>query len=221
MSIRFDKLSTLEFAKSIGQRPGMYFGAQITLTSLEYLLFGFDLKTNVESLPPFQYFNNWVKHKLNKFGSNYNWKVAILGACNNDEKLAFDKFYELLDEFFMLKPKSITSTLLTEDNFEFYYNKGNSNKSYRLIGTDNKRILQPSPYQIKLVEFDYCTHSYHYDYYFVVGDKDKGNYHQQFDSLIQSKKIYKGKYGELKWQKTDNINLETEFKLIIDNCENM
>ncbi|HUM53183.1 MAG TPA: hypothetical protein PK431_15260 [Chitinophagales bacterium] len=215
MSFKLNNLSTAEFAKFIGRRPHMFFGNEITITNLEYSLLGFDLNTNVESLPPFHYFNYWIKQKLNKFGSTYNWKVAILETYNNDEKLAFDKFYELLDEFLLLKPKSIITTFLSEDNFAFYYSKENTHKNRRIIGADNKYILQPAPYQIKLVEFDYCIHSYHYDYYFVVGESNKGKYYQEFDNLIKSKKIYFDMFGELEWQNSDNNNIENEFKLLI------
>ena len=218
MNIKFDKISTVEFAKFIGQRPEMFFGNQITITALEFSLLGFDLNTTVQSMPPFHYFNYWTKQKLNKFGATYNWKVAILETCNNDEKLAFDKFFDLLDEFLSLKPKSITTTFLTEDNFAFYYNKGNSHKSRRIIGADSKYILDPAPYEIKLVEFDYGTHSYHYDYYFVVGESNKGKYYQQFDSLIDSKRTYNEKFGELEWQDISNHNVNNEFKSLIDNC---
>jgi hypothetical protein len=220
MNIKFDNLSTVEFAKTIGRRPGMYFGNQNTITGLEFLLHGFDQNTNVQSLPPFHYFNYWTKKKLNKFGSTYTWRVAILETCKNDERLAFEKFYELLDEFLLLKPISITKTFLTEDNFSFYYNKDNSNKNRRIIGVDNKYILDPAPYEIKLVEFDYCTHSYHYDYYFVVGESNKGKYYQQFDNLIDSKKTYDERFGGLEWQNIQIDNVHIEFKLLIDNCEN-
>jgi hypothetical protein len=220
MNKKFDKISTVEFAKIIGKRPGMYFGNQITITSLECSLLGFGINTNVQSLPPFHYFNYWIKQKLNKFGATYNWKVAILETCNNDERLAFDKFFELLDEFLLLKPKSITTTFLTEDNFAYYYSRDNSHKNHRIIGDENKFILDPAPYEIKLVEFDYCIHSYHYDYYFVVGEGNKGRYYQQFDSLIHSKKTYKEKFGGLEWQNISSDNVDKEFKFIVDYCDN-
>jgi hypothetical protein len=220
MNIKFDKISTIDFSKIIGQRPGMYFGNQNTITGLEFLLHGFDQNTNVRSLPPFHYFNYWIKQKLNKFGATYNWKVAILETCSNDEKLAFDKFFELLDEFLLLKPKSITTTFLTEDNFAFYYNKENSHKNRRIIGADNKYVLDPAPYEIRLVEFDYATHSYHFDFYFTVGESSKGKYYQQFDSLTESKKTYKEKFGGLEWHNISSGIVDSEFKLLVDNCDN-
>lgn len=220
MNIQFDNLSTAEFAKLVGLRRGMFFGNQITLTGLEFLILGFDFNAKVQSLPPFHYFNYWTKQKLNKFGATYNWKVAILEACNNDEKLAFDKFFELLGEFLLLKPKSITTTFLTEDNFAFYYNKDNIHKNRRIIGDENKYVLDPAPYEIKLVEFDYGTHSYHFDFYFTVGESNKGKYYQQFDSLSDSKKTYKEKFGGLEWHNTSSSNVDSEFKLLVDNCNN-
>jgi hypothetical protein len=219
MSIKFDKISTVEFAKIIGQRPGMFFGNQITITALEFSLLGFDLNTTVQSLPPFHYFNYWIKQRLNKFGATYNWKIAILETCNNDEKLAFDKIFELLDEFLLLKPKSIVTTILTEDNFAFYYNKDNTHKNRRIIGVDNKYVLDPAPYAIKLVEFDYGTHSYHFDFFYAIGESNKGKYYQQFNSLTDSKETYKEKFGGLEWHNISSGNVDSEFKLLVDNCD--
>jgi hypothetical protein len=220
MKIKLEDLTTIEFAKFIEKRPGMFFGNQISLTNLGYKILGFDTNSNVESVPPFHYFNFWVKQKLNKLGAGYNWKNAILETYDSNERLSFDKFYELLEEFLFLKPKSIITTFLTEENFAFYYNTDNKNKSRRIIGDIKKMdtaILYPAPYQIKLVEFDYCIHAYHYDFHFVVGDYDKGKHYQEFDSLKSSKKTYEEKFGKLEWSKIDIGNIENEFKSIVEN----
>ena len=216
----YDNLSTVEFAKAIGQRPGMFFGNNISLTSLEFLLFGFDTNTKNKSVPPFFYFNFWAKQKLKKFGSIYNWKIAILETCNNDEKSAFNKFYELLDEFISLRPKRIAATFLTEDNFAIYFNKDNTHKNHKIIGTANQYILDPAPYGIKIIEFDYCTHSYHHDYYFAIGESNKSTYYQQFDSFDDCLNTYNKKYGKLEWHALPIENIDSEFKLLIENCDN-
>ena len=220
ISKKLHDFTTIEFAKFIEKRPGMFLGDEITLTNLWNMLLGFDVNST-ESVPPFHYFNYWIKQKLKKFGAGYNWRNAILEANESDEKQAFNNFFELLDEFLTLKPKSINSVLLTEENLAFYYNKDNNNKSRRITGdTIDSTILYPAPYQIKLVEFDYCTHAYHYDFYYVVGDYDKGKYYQEFDNLNSSKETYSKKFGELKWSETDNGNIEKEFRLIVENINN-
>ncbi|MFD2915482.1 hypothetical protein [Psychroserpens luteus] len=220
ISKKLKDFSTIEFAKFIEKRPGMFLGDQITLTNLWNMLLGFDVNST-ESIPPFHYFNYWTKKKLNKLGGGYSWRNAILEVNNSDEKQAFDNFFELLDEFLTLKPKSINSVLLTEENFTFYYNKENNNKSRRIIGdTMDSAILYPAPYQIKLVEFDYGTHAYHYNFYYVVGEYDKGKYSQEFDDLNSSKETYSKKFGKLKWTETDYGNIENEFKLIVENINN-
>ena len=212
--------TTIEFAQFIEKRPGMFLGDQITLTNLWNMLLGFDVNS-AESVPPFHYFNYWTKQKLKKFGAGYNWRNAILESNESDEKKAFDNFFELLDEFLTIKPKSINSALLSEENFEFYYNRKNNKKSRRIIGnTMDSTILYPAPYEIKLIEFDYCTHAYHYDFYYVVGDYNKGKYYQEFDNLNSSKETYSEKFGELIWSETDNENVEKEFKLIVENINN-
>ncbi|GAA4272979.1 hypothetical protein U6A24_06855 [Aquimarina gracilis] len=220
ISKKLKDFSTIEFAKFIEKRPGMFLGDQITLTNLWNMLLGFDVNST-ESIPPFHYFNYWTKKKLNKLGGGYSWRNAILEANNSNERQAFDNFFELLDEFLTLKPKSINSVLLTEENFTFYYNKENNNKSRRIIGdTMDSAILCPAPYQIKLVEFDYCTHAYHYNFYYVVGEYDKGKYSQEFDDLNSSKETYSKKFGKLEWTETDYMDIENEFQLIVENANN-
>ena len=84
----------------------------------------------------------------------------------------------------------------------------------------DQAILYPAPYQIKLIEFEYCTHAYHYDFYYVIGEYDKGKYYQEFDDLKLSKETYSKKFGELQWLKIDTENIETEFKLTVENINN-
>lgn len=221
ISKKLKDFTTIEFARFIGNRPSMFFGNQISLTNLWNMLLGFDVNS-VESVPPFDYFNFWVTQKLNKFGNGYNWKIAILETYDSDERKSFDNFFELLEEFILIKPKSISTVLLTDENFSFYYYKDNKKKNFRIFGSIENiddTILFPAPYKIKIVEFDYCTHSYHYDFHFVVGDYDKGRYYQRFDSLKSSKKTYKQKFGKLEWSEIDPNNIEFEFKSIIQKLD--
>lgn len=199
----------------------MYFGKEIKLSLLESMLWGFNLNSQKESVIPFQYFNYWTKKKLNKFGSKYNWTVAILESCDNDEEKAFWKFYELLDEFITLRPKNLFIAELTSDNFAFYYSADNKNKQYRIIGEDNRYVLEPAPYLIKLFEFDYCVHSYHFDYYWLVEDYDKHIYYNHFDTINKCKTVYNEKFNISAWTviKEDSAIL-TEFEKTILHCRN-
>lgn len=216
----FENLSVIDFAQQIRERPSMYFGNEIKITHLENMLWGFKLNSKKESAVPFQYFNYWVKLKLNKFGSIYNWKVAILEICNQDEQLAFWKFYELLDEFILLTPKKLFVADLSADNLSYYYSKDNTHKDYRIIGADNRYVLDPAPYRIKLFEFDYCVHSYHFDYFFVIDEYDKNIYYDHFDKIAKCKKTYKDKFNISKWQTIEGDLLNDEFKATTVNCRN-
>jgi hypothetical protein len=220
MKNRFENISVLDFAQHIRKRPGMFFGKEIKLTLLENMLFGFGLNSRIESSIPFQYFNYWTKKKLNKFGATYNWAVAILESCDKNEEKAFWKFYELLDEFIMLKPKKYFAAELTTDNLAFYYSLDNNNKQHRIIGNDNRYILDPAPYHIKLFDFGYCVHSYHFDYYWLVDEYDKNIYYNHFENYKQCKKVYKDKFNISKWKTIDNSEIQNIFIETINNCRN-
>jgi len=220
MRIDFENLSVIGFALHIRTVYQMYFGKDIKLSNLDNLLYGFNLNSKKESVVPFQYFNYWTKLKLNKFGSKYNWTVAILETCNNDEELAFWKFYELLDEFILLKPNRLFIAELTSDNLAFYYSKSNNNKQHRIIGTDNRYILDPAPYHIKLFEFDYCIHSYHFDYFWVVDEYDKNIYYNHFDNIVECQNTYKEKFNISEWLMADSTNIDIEFETTRNNCRN-
>ena len=217
----FAKLSVIEFAQQIRTHSSMYFGKDIKLSLLESMLWGFNLNSQKESVIPFQYFNYWTKNKLNKFGSKYNWTVAIIESCENDEEKAFWKFYELLDEFISLKPKNLFIAELTSDSFAFYYSKDNKNKQHRIIGEDNRFILDPAPYLVKLFEFDYCVHSYHFDYYWLVDEYNKNIYYNHFDTIKKCKTVYKDKFNISEWTTvTEGNEIQREFEKTILNCRN-
>jgi len=216
----FDNLSVIDFAQQIRTGPSAYFRKDIKLSQLENILWGFNLNSQKESIIPFQYFNYWTKRKLNKFGSKYNWMVAILESCNNDEEKAFWKFYELLDEFVVTKPKNLIISELSADNFAFYYSGDNKNKQYRIIGNDNRYILDPAPYHIKLFEFDYCVHSYHFDYYWLIDEYDKNIYYNHFEDLTKCKAFYADRFNITQWTTLDPGDVELNFIKTIDNCRN-
>lgn len=220
MHIDFQNLSVIEFAQQIRKSPSMYFGKEAKLTLLDNMLWGFNLNSQKESAIPFQYFNYWTKMKLNKFGPKYNWSVAILESCDNNDEKAFWKFYELLDEFSALKPRNLFLVELTSDNFAFYYSKDNKSKQYRIIGEDNRHILDPAPYHIKLFEFDYCVHSYHFDYFWLVEDYGKNIYYNHFEDINKCKDIYKGKFNINEWTKSEKDEIQNEFDKTISNCRN-
>jgi hypothetical protein len=218
MEYKLDNLSVVEFAQFIRLRHGMFFRNSIKITDLENLINGYIINAKKDSLPPFHYFNRWVKEKLKKFGSTINWRTAIQEICNNDEEKAFWKFFELLDEFAVIKPLGIYVASLSKDNFSFYYCT-NYEKPSRFVDTENKHIIYPAPYKIKIIEFDYATHSYYYDFNYVVLDSDLGRYNQCHESVQSCFELYKKEFGELVWDKIPYEQLMDEFKLITETCD--
>ncbi|MGB0869917.1 MAG: hypothetical protein ACPGSD_09990 [Flavobacteriales bacterium] len=220
MKTYFDKMTTIDFAKQIQSRPYMFFKKGISLSNLQNMLWVYNLNSNFENEVPFQYFNYWVKNKLNKFGSNMDWATAILEYCEHNEEKGFWMFYELLNEFESLSPISMYSIDINPVHFSFYYSQNNRNKSSRIIGQENNFILEPAAYHIKVFEFDYCFHSYHFDYEWAIKENNQSKYHQHFDNVDDFINKYRMQYGEMKWVKLTGREVRIEFKNTIDHCRN-
>ena len=202
--------SVIDVVRIIQQRPRMWL-YPVTLTGLYNVILGFELNTRLVSDPPFYYFTLWVAHKLNE-SSNRGWCSLILELCDNNEEKAFHKFYELLNEFALIKPEAIHAADLTEDNFELYYSKTHS-KPYRLLGYNmdkDKRVYLPAPYHIKVIEYDFACFAYYYDFYFAAGDTKKGKYDWYYDNLDDCKEKIENRYGSLEWFRTDASDINYE-----------
>jgi len=82
----------------IKQRPGMYLG-KVSLTRLRMLLMGYSMSRGELGLQltqeekQFAQFQQWVQAKY-QVDSAQGWETIILSQVN-DEKLAFDLFFEL------------------------------------------------------------------------------------------------------------------------------
>jgi|GEM_PF-2132693 len=214
---RPETLSVIELAQQIRQRPGMYFGDKITLTGLQNLLFGFSLNSKLKSNPPFEYFNRWTNQKLGIEGSAQHWSWTIMNSCGNDELKAFWKFYELLDEFVLIRPLEIHETYLTIENFSSYYST-EKERPHRYIDNDLKKsVVEPAPYHIKSVDFGHCVFVYFYDFNYVVGDTKIGMYYKDFDNMNDCKQQFNEVFGQLKWAKINKDNINEEFAKITTN----
>ena len=97
--------------------------------------------------------------------------------------------------------------------------KEHKKKNYTIYGDKNIYVLHPAPYQIKVIEFDYSVHSYHFDFYHVVYESESGMYQGHFDSFDLCQSYYQKKFGPLEWIETDEYT-SVEYKKIIDNCGN-
>ena len=86
----------------IKQRPGMYLG-KVSLTRLKMLLIGYSMSRGELGLQLTQQekqlaqFQQWIQTKY-QINSAQGWETIILSQVE-DEKLAFDLFFELFEQF--------------------------------------------------------------------------------------------------------------------------
>ncbi len=86
----------------IKQRPGMYLG-KVSLTRLKMLLMGYGMSRGELGLQltqeekQFAQFQQWIQRKY-QINSSEGWESIILSQVE-DEKLAFDLFFELFEQF--------------------------------------------------------------------------------------------------------------------------
>ena len=64
---------------------------------------------------PFQYMHEYTGYRL-KYSDNSGWCNQILRSCDGDEEAAFWKFYEIYDEFNLVRMKRYWKAVLSEDN---------------------------------------------------------------------------------------------------------
>lgn len=86
----------------IKQRPGMYLG-KVSLTRLKMLLMGYGMSRGELGLQltqeekQFAQFQQWIQRKY-QINSSEGWESIILSQVE-DEKLAFDLFFQLFEQF--------------------------------------------------------------------------------------------------------------------------
>jgi hypothetical protein len=86
----------------IKQRPGMYLG-KVSITRLKMLLMGYSMSRGELGLQltqqekQFAQFQQWIQTKY-QINSAQGWETIILSQVE-DEKLAFDLFFELFEQF--------------------------------------------------------------------------------------------------------------------------
>lgn len=86
----------------IKQRPGMYLG-KVSLTRFKMLLMGYSMSRGELGLKltqqekQFAKFQQWIQTKY-QVNSSQGWETIILSQVE-DEKLAFDLFFDLFEEF--------------------------------------------------------------------------------------------------------------------------
>ena len=100
--------------------PGMFVGVK-SLSALWFFLHGYEMarwrlgQEGPHEVP--RHFADWVGYRLHLGGDrNGLWYLSILER-SRDEQAAFDRFYELRDEFFKREP--ITVATVRDDRREY------------------------------------------------------------------------------------------------------
>ncbi|MCU0796227.1 MAG: hypothetical protein MUF31_09865 [Akkermansiaceae bacterium] len=98
--------------EAIRQRPGMYFGSK-SLTAFHHFLCGYRLACDVHQIKDDRLgleipsdFNEWVAYRARFQESTSGWCKMIVATSKSDEE-AFDRFFELLKEHSMRRPRLV------------------------------------------------------------------------------------------------------------------
>ncbi|WP_017303312.1 hypothetical protein [Spirulina subsalsa] len=97
-----------DLLERIKKRPGMYLG-RVSLIRLKMLLLGYSMSREELGLEltqqekQFSQFQNWIQEKYN-VNSSEGWENIILSQVN-DERLAFELFFELFEQFSLARFK--------------------------------------------------------------------------------------------------------------------
>ncbi|HMJ65357.1 MAG TPA: hypothetical protein VK615_08390 [Candidatus Binatia bacterium] len=95
--------SIYDLLAHIRRRPGLYIGDP-ELTRLQSFIIGYECGLGRGGLmprheePEFHGFHDWIARRLGYYESTSGWYKMIRERCVS-EREAFDRFYELLDEF--------------------------------------------------------------------------------------------------------------------------
>jgi hypothetical protein len=94
--------SVLEFLGTLRSRPGLYFG-ETSLSRLQAYLNGYEAGLaacgkRLARQDQFHPFHDWVAAKLGFSSSTRGWCKMILDKTV-DERQAFERFFDLLDEY--------------------------------------------------------------------------------------------------------------------------
>jgi len=113
---------------NIRMRPAMFFGSK-SLKALEGFMYGYDAalwihKLNEEHYFSSEHFNQWLLHarKVDSICGIMGWPNYLLEVSENEEK-AFDKFFDLYEEFAKLNQipkKSLKLTGILKRSKEYY-----------------------------------------------------------------------------------------------------
>lgn len=120
-------MSTHNIIEKIRKRPGIYLGSE-SITALWHFLNGYhaaECDNGIVGEPrkklfplDFYFMHSYVEFLLHRSGAA-GWCGNILKACGGNEKAAFNKFFEIYDDFVSIGMKGYWKAELTESNIEY------------------------------------------------------------------------------------------------------
>lgn len=142
-----------DFLDAVRERPFMFIRKKY-ITYLETLMNGYimgrrDAKIYCTRLFPldFWFMHEFARIKYNEKSSTAGWCNIILNNCGNDEEKAFDRFFEIYDEFKQLRMTECVKYVLTENNIEY----NNSMEHGYSMSTHGKEPIFSNPVAVYLV----------------------------------------------------------------------
>ena len=99
-----------EMLKFVRKRPAMYFGRK-SLISLDIFMYGFETALSIHKINEDYFFNSrhfshWLvhEHKCDSSCNTMGWARYLTETSSNEDE-AFEKFFELYDEYLKLEPR--------------------------------------------------------------------------------------------------------------------
>lgn len=143
-----------DFLDAIKKRP-LAFIRKKYITYLETLINGYFIGRRASQIYSTRLFplDFWFMHefariKYNESSSCMGWCSIILNNCNGDKETAFDRFFEIYDEFRQLRMTECVKYALTEDNIDY----NNSMEHCCSMSADGKKPVFSNPLAVYLAE---------------------------------------------------------------------
>lgn len=132
-----------DLLERIRESPGLYIGGK-SITGLYHTVLGYELALGMHgiatdhSLQLPSDFHDWIAYRLHFSESTSGWKNMLLSATSN-EGAAFDRFFELLDEYRSRKCRVVAKLL------DFH-------RSYK-VGSMENAVTKRYPSRISLIAY--------------------------------------------------------------------
>lgn len=205
-----------DFIQIIRPRVGMYIG-EAKMTNLRCFLDGYHTAEHVNDIrnnefPPFDYFHRWCAKKCLKQSSSQGWDSIILRKTKNDETIAMELFFTLIDEFKEIQPIAIKKIKLNPEQIAFHL----SDKcgTYQIVGMDNEREpIYKKPTEVFHIQF---SHDFGYTYMVIDTSQSKQNLGRPDFNQKDIDSHLKAMFGDLKEWEPITGNLKTTLLNILN-----